>query len=233
MPLVLTMKFVCLTSASSSNNHPFAWGRYCFMHNGAIGNFSQIRVPLLNKLSLLAQQHIKGTTDSEHFAMLFFTYLAERVNVHGSELLEQAWELADIKAALERAITVLLEVQREVIGATCERNSLNVAITDGEQLLAARFRNAEHEFPPSLYYTMRAGVILNRKYPGDPDVEDRSVWTAEMAPSDPADHGDHVIVASEPTTFHEEDWRLIEKNELMMVGKDMTHVFVPIDVRWQ
>jgi glutamine amidotransferase len=217
-----------------SNNHPFVWGRYSFMHNGAIGNFSELRVPLLNKMSLPAQQHINGTTDSEHFAMLFFSCLADRVGTHGPAMLDQSWALADMKAALEQALTTLFAVQRDVVGAErIERSSLNVAVTDGEQLLAMRFRNAgPDEFPPSLYYTTTAGVILNRKYAGDPDHPDKSVWNSRLnaQPRSVESHGKHVIVASEPTTYHDEDWKLIDKNHCIMVGRDMEPSVVPIDV---
>ena len=44
------------------------------------------------------------------------------------------------------------------------------------------------------------------------------------------EHGDHVIVASEPTTFRKEDWELIPKNTCVMVGKDMSVRREPVRV---
>ena len=35
------------------------------------------------------------------------------------------------------------------------------------------------------------------------------------------EHGAHVIVASEPTTFKEEDWELIPKSMCFMVRKNV------------
>lgn len=32
------------------------------------------------------------------------------------------------------------------------------------------------------------------------------------------DHGKHVIVASEPSTYRDQDWVLIEKNHIILVG---------------
>jgi predicted glutamine amidotransferase len=52
-------------NARYSNNHPFAWGRYTFMHNGTVGNFAELRVAILNEMSAAAQQQVYGTTDSE------------------------------------------------------------------------------------------------------------------------------------------------------------------------
>ena len=44
--------------------------------------------------------------------------------------------------------------------------------------------------------------------------------------------GDHVIVASEPTTFRKEDWELIPKNQCVMVGRDMVVRRAPVAVEF-
>jgi glutamine amidotransferase len=36
----------------------------------------------------------------------------------------------------------------------------------------------------------------------------------------PEEHGNHVIVASEPSTYNSKDWTLIEKNHCLMVETD-------------
>ena len=36
----------------------------------------------------------------------------------------------------------------------------------------------------------------------------------------PEEHGSHVIVASEPSTYVSKDWELIEKNHCLLVRKD-------------
>lgn len=33
-------------------------------------------------------------------------------------------------------------------------------------------------------------------------------------------HGKHLIVASEPSTYREEDWELIGKNQILVAGSD-------------
>jgi glutamine amidotransferase len=40
------------------------------------------------------------------------------------------------------------------------------------------------------------------------------------AKRDADDHGKHVIIASEPTTYKENEWTLIEKNRAVLVGPD-------------
>lgn len=104
------------------------------------------------------------------------------------------------------------------------------------------FRNHPTEEPPSLYFSTTAGVTLNRKYPGHPDgphakFTDRVIqphmWSHQeehftggdtpivhQGSKDITQHGAHVIVASEPTTYNPSEWTLIGKNECVMVGMD-------------
>src|SRR2546430_7645989 len=43
-------------------------------------------------------------------------------------------------------------------------------------------------------------------------------------------HGAHVIVASEPTTYKEQEWNLIPKNHCCIVGKDGLHEIEQIEL---
>jgi glutamine amidotransferase len=102
---------------------------------------------------------------------------------------------------------------------------LNVACTDGEQMIAFRVRNHLTEQPPSLYWSNTAGVTLNRKYPGDPNGEENP-----NAYRRPEEHGTHIIIASEPTTYKKKEWNLIPKNCCCMVGKDGLHEIEQIEL---
>ncbi|KAJ7865618.1 N-terminal nucleophile aminohydrolase [Mycena olivaceomarginata] len=222
------------TAITDANCHPFQFGRYLFMHNGIVGGFTRIRRGMLNAMSDQASQHLTGTTDSEHLAMLFFTYLASRVDVHGPQVFEVQHPLEDVKAALEEAIATVIRLQREALAAAggeveFEPSSLNVAITDGARLLAIRFRNHATEHPPSLYLSTKAGATLNRKYPGHPDAEHPRNQEGSTTEGDSA-HAPHVIVASEPSTYKKEEWELVHKNECIMVGEDMKVVREPVNV---
>jgi glutamine amidotransferase len=219
------------------------------MHNGSVAFFAQIRVALLKEMSPAAQEQIRGTTDSEHIAMLFFTYLARRVGIHGPPVFESMYPLGEVKAALEEAITTVIRVQKAFVGQEekdkFEASSLNIAITDGDQLLAIRFRNSASQHPPSLYYSSTAGVTLNRRFPGDPDSEEKDTARTSAAMSQSqqgvgmsvnlraADsHGKHVIVASEPTTFRKADWTLVPKNHCVLVHEDISFEVVPVNVEF-
>ena len=195
-----------------TNNHPFVFGQYLFMHNGCIGNFSRIKIALLQKLSKLAYQNIFGTTDTEHMAALFFTHLGDD------------WETV---LPLENLKKAMLETFRDVLGLvdksveesdeTPASSALNIAVTDGCQLLAVRFSTAKDIDPPSLYYSTTAGPTLNRKFPDHPDGKP----VIQKLVRDVRQHGKHVIVASEPNTYKTEDWNLVPPNSFVLVNKDL------------
>jgi len=198
----------------SYNNHPFQFGRHVFQHNGSVDHFDLIRMKMLALMSPKAMTNIHGSTDSEHIAGLYMTYLGEDWN--------KQYPVAEMKAALDKAISTIIQLQTEINPPPSDGlqpSSLNLCTTDGEQLVAARFRNVkgdEHQ-PPSLYFSTSAGVSLNRKYPGHPDDPTYKATGTKPAES----HGEHLIIASEPTTFDENQWTLVPKNKDIVVGKDM------------
>lgn len=214
------------TAVTEYNCHPFQFGRWVFMHNGAVAHFNEIRREMEMAVSDEALQLVKGTTDSEHLAALFFTYLEQS---RGAAAWETSHPLRDVKDALEQTIAKILQIQKEVrarTGGKVESSSLNCAVTDGTQLLAIRFRNHPTEHPPSLYFSTTAGASLNRKYPGHPDGPEGGKENLK----DESEHGDHVIVASEPSTYNEKDWELIKKNQCLIVTSDMVVRHEPIEV---
>lgn len=102
--------------------------------------------------------------------------------------------------------------------------------------MACRFRNHVTEQPPTLYWSKTAGVTLNRKFPDHPDgpagPEGKAQREVEGTHGKPVEghnpywrkesreHGRHVIVASEPTTYKSEEWELVEKNTAILVGEE-------------
>jgi len=120
-------------SATSRNNcHPFAHGRWSFMHNGQVGGFETFRkhADMLIPDNLYA--HRKGATDSE---ALFLLALAEGLN-------------NDPIGALSRAVGKLEAMSRERRQGPHMR--LSAAMSDGEKLYAIRY--SSDEVLPSLYY---------------------------------------------------------------------------------
>lgn len=136
-----------------SNCQPFAYQRFMCMHNGYIENF---RFTLMRQMrETLRDEYytaIGGSTDSEHIFALFLNYL------HG-----QSTTLAAIVAALQETISRITAWADKLD----IRVALNLALTDGECLVASRFAN--RGLAPSLYYTQdtgifsRAGVIASER----------------------------------------------------------------------
>ncbi|KAK5057642.1 hypothetical protein LTR84_011643 [Exophiala bonariae] len=203
------------TSVASINNHPFVFGRHTLMHNGIIASFSDIRRPLLDLLSKAAFEGVHGSTDSEHLAALYMTYLTGGGG-GGIESWERQYSVQQMRDALLAAYRKVVQLQQAALGVdNVQANSLNVCVTDGAQLVAFRLRNHAVEQPPSLYYSTMAGVTLNRKYPDLP-----AGGANPDAVKSSAEHGRHVVVASEPTTYRVEDWILIEKNHALLVDAE-------------
>lgn len=119
----------------------------------------------------------------------------------------------EMAEAMHKAVATIVGLQHKRLGDKKKPNSLNFCATDGVSLVACRFRNHKTSQPPSLYYSTKAGTTLNRKYPDHPDganVPNRDFGIPEDR------HGRHLIVASEPSTYKEQDWEVIGKNQFLV-----------------
>lgn len=214
------------------NNHPFLFGRISFMHNGSVSDFVDIRRDLCNILDHDTYANIQGSTDSEHVAALYVHYLTDG---RGQDSWEEEYDVEKMAQAMNNAVKTVIELQSKILGPKAHPNSLNLAATDGKRLVAYRFRNHAEEQPPSLYYSTEAGVTLNRKYPDHADhPDDPAVPRRTGQCKDADEHGQHVIVASEPSTYKEHEWILMDKNQCLMVDTDgqprLEHV--PYEEAW-
>ncbi|MDO5646659.1 class II glutamine amidotransferase [Paracoccus sp. (in: a-proteobacteria)] len=120
------------TATSRNNCHPFAAGRWSFMHNGQFGGYDGFR---RYADVMIRDEHYpdrKGATDSE---ALFLIALGEGLD-------------HDPKGAMQRAIARLENLARQrgglpYVRATC-------AFSDGERLFACRYSSDEQA--PTLFY---------------------------------------------------------------------------------
>ncbi|MCU9846896.1 class II glutamine amidotransferase [Defluviimonas sp. WL0024] len=120
------------TATSRNNCHPFAVGRWSFMHNGQIGGYDALRRDAEMLIPDHLYAHRKGATDSE---ALFLVALGEGLD-------------EDPKGALERA-TARFEVLSRAKGAA-PHVRMTAAFSDGEKLYAARY--ATDAGAPTLYH---------------------------------------------------------------------------------
>lgn len=120
------------TATSRTNCHPFAAGRWSFMHNGQAGGYAGFRRKADLSIDEACYRHRHGTTDSEAIFLIALGAGLER----------------DPKAALERATGAMEGWSREA-GVTPHMR-MTVAMSDGERLFCARY--ASDEYAPTLYH---------------------------------------------------------------------------------
>lgn len=157
------------------------------------------------------------------------TYLTK----HGdASSFEQVYPIEAMVSALHDAVATVINLQIELVGPKkMIPNSLNLCVTDGIKMVAYRFRNHADQQPPSLYYSTTAGTTLNRKYQDHPDGAE---VMGDQGRKPREDHGKHLIVASEPSTYREQDWTLIGRNQVLLADHngDFTIYDIPYDKCW-
>lgn len=155
---------------------------------------------------------------------------------------ERRHDLEDIRKAVEMTIKQIIVYQVEAAKEknkglpielqTLDASNINIVVSDGYQLLAIRCRNHVTQYPPSLYVSRTAGPSLNRAFVGNPN--DDTVFNpymlnfTEVQPTDA--YKSHFIICSEPTTFREADWKLVDKNTGVMVDENMKETWFDVDM---
>ncbi len=120
------------TATSRNNCHPFAQGRWSFMHNGQVGGYETFRRDADMLIPDALYPHRKGATDSE---ALFLVALAEGLDT-------------DPRGALERAAARFIRLaQAKGVGPHLR---MTAALSDGARLYAVRY--ATDDAAPSLYH---------------------------------------------------------------------------------
>jgi glutamine amidotransferase len=139
------------TATTRANCHPYAAGRFLFMHNGQIGGYTRIRrrVEALIPDDLYLQRG--GTTDTE---ALFLAALA--AGLEADPLRAVATTLGRVRIEMARA-------------GIAEPLRFTAAVTDGSRLWAFRWSSDSH--PPTLYYRRDADGLVVVSEPIDDRVE--------------------------------------------------------------
>ena len=120
------------TATSRNNCHPFAVGKWTFMHNGQVGGFESFRREADMAIPSKLYPHRKGATDSE---ALFLLALAEGLDQNPNR-------------ALAKASERLEQMSRQFGRGPHMR--MTAAFSDGQSLYAVRY--ASDNKAPSLYY---------------------------------------------------------------------------------
>jgi predicted glutamine amidotransferase len=141
------------TPVTRPNCHPFACGRFLFMHNGVIGNWTRVRRHVEALIPDALYPSRIGTTDSEAVFLAILGAGGDRDPV-GATVRTLA------------ALTQMVNVNKEALRFTS-------AFTDGHDLYA--FRYAANDSANTMYYRAGADGLVVVSEPLD---SDRSIWTA-------------------------------------------------------
>jgi len=137
------------------NCHPFRFGRLAFQHNGHIEGFKQIKRSMIGLMTNEAFDSVTGGTDSEHMFALIVSYLPDPARA-------SPFPPAELEAAIRKATDKVLELIR---GASILNGftTLNMAVTDGETVVATRFCDKFPQVPPpSLYFCYDRVDVLGK-----------------------------------------------------------------------
>jgi glutamine amidotransferase len=138
------------TPTTRPNCHPFVYGRWMFMHNGQVGNWSLIRRQVEALIPDAYYGASIGTTDSE---ALFLAILGAGVE-------------DDPIAATARTLAAVSEIVRA--SGTDEPLRFTAALSDGHALYAFRFSSDDQA--TSLYYRDSGDHVLIVSEPLDKDT---------------------------------------------------------------
>ncbi|HEX9692666.1 MAG TPA: class II glutamine amidotransferase [Gemmatimonadales bacterium] len=188
------------SGVNEANCHPFRYGRYLLMHNGDIGNFRRVRRRLLESVCDEAFGNVFGSTDTEHFFAVVIDELLKRTTTDGG-----SEQLAEV---LDRSIRRVVALVAEHGGGAA--SSLNVALSDGDAVVASRF-TSETDREPETLYVFRGPLYA----PAHASPRGRRRH----------EHGEAVVVASERLTT-EAGWRAIPRNTMLRVDRGAEPAFV-------
>lgn len=182
------------TPVQETNSHPFRHGRWLFMHNGAVREFHKVRRDLTLEIDPSLFPGLEGSADSEVLFHLALTFGLED----------------DPVAALERMAGFVEEVgERHGVEHPL---MMSVAVTDGTQIVAARYSSEGDS--RSLYYSTDARA-LKQQHPEDELVQRLS--------------DEARAVVSEPLGDMVGAWNAVPESSIGIVhsGQDELHPFTP------
>lgn len=183
------------SAVTEANCHPFTYGPLSFVHNGSLAHFAKLRRTLLDELSDRAFESIRGSTDSEHlFAMFLDRYHERDADEDGAVRLTETLKetLADV---------AILLAQHEVKAPS----SLNLAVTDGNHLVAIRRSTGSLASAEPLYLHRHRALVWD---------EQHGCRLVDAGPGDEA-----VLIASEPLTA-DGSWERVQQDFIIQVDAD-------------
>lgn len=150
-------------STRLDSTHPFSYGGWMFAHNGTVTGFERARPTLVEETLPRWRDTYRGTTDSE----VLFYWLMSRMAEAGIDPEESCSDLA-------RLVEVFAESVPYVDGLCAAAQApkparLNLILTDGNILVATRWRRTLHWLErPGVPTTARSAAFPTSTKPAAP-----------------------------------------------------------------
>jgi di- and tripeptidase/Cys-Gly metallodipeptidase DUG1 len=197
---------------SEQNCHPFAYGKYMFMHNGNLGDFLKVRRILLADL----REDVYNSCQSFHSdsAVCFAVFLDQLKDF------ETDYSPMELAHKMEQTMQVIMAACKE---ANCsEKSLLNFVVSDGKTVIATKFANAGCS--ASLYMSAGTGYAPFDKESQEDFHVIRSGYRTKLA-----------LIASEPITACNSAWTKVPENTMVVLSRekdgDVNVAFSPICCR--
>eukprot|EP01063_Lacrimia_lanifica_P033988 TRINITY_DN618_c1_g4_i1.p1 TRINITY_DN618_c1_g4~~TRINITY_DN618_c1_g4_i1.p1 ORF type:complete len:1290 (+),score=350.96 TRINITY_DN618_c1_g4_i1:106-3975(+) len=243
------------TPVSEAQCHPFKAGRFMFMHNGLLGDFSKTRRHLIMMLDeqafSLSMTH--SSIDSVVTFALFLTLLVKKHPMKGGWT--GKYNPSDLYEAMDETCSIITQANAQfgVQGPSL----MNFVVTDGECVVATRIVDVpghasdwsgyESEDSKSLDYDDEEEDDTFREKPNAASLylSTGSVWkpksTSKNASGGVSYHMEQrdrcnrtVLVSSEPLSDARDEWMAVPTNTIVLctVGKAVIDIcFIPFPRR--
>jgi hypothetical protein len=131
---------------------PFVYGKHAVISSGMIEFPPAVKEGVKAIVDQTVSQHIQNGTATEYIAALYITNL---IRSWGWERWVECCDLDTMSDSLIKTIKQVILLHRNIDGASTSEIKLNLAVTDGEQLIAFRCCPRSLEGPPLYYSTPR------------------------------------------------------------------------------
>ncbi len=227
-PVIKTPTFLAHVRAASPglpvqqlNCHPFHGGRYLdeeqdldpvergrrrllFMHNGEFGGYRQLIRRLQHELDDDVFFGIRGSTDSEHVFGAFQQLLGDGAAELSMDALVGATE----------ATLAYIQKLKEEMGRAEATTQANFCVSDGEHVVATRYRHPVDEPAQSLYVGTAEAFHCRE---------------GEFYSENPGSEG-AVLIASERLWDDDKVWRKVPQNHMVKVDGSRRVDVEPIEI---
>lgn len=198
---------------SEGTCHPFRYGRFLWMHNGGLGNFTKLRRSLLSALGPVAFDY--AVTHGSSDTALCFAVFLDQIDDHMALLSPDS-----LRNILETTITIIHNAIKQHNDTST--SLLNFVVSDGETLVASRYvinLKDENAKPASLYYACGNSYQSDGTAPGN-----FAMMHTDRRPT-------LAIISSEPLTESRADWVPVPRNFCVVITKSMHILLSPVRER--